>query len=59
VIEAGLGDKEQAITELERAYTEHVWSMYMIKLEPAFTDLHSDPRFIALVRKVGLSAPLS
>jgi serine/threonine-protein kinase len=59
VIEAGLGDNEQAITELQRAYTEHVWSMYMIKLEPAFSELHSDPRFIALVRKVGLSVPLS
>jgi eukaryotic-like serine/threonine-protein kinase len=55
VIEAGLGNKEQAITELQRAYTEHVWSMYMIKWEPAFAGLRSDPRFVALVRKVGLA----
>jgi serine/threonine-protein kinase len=55
VIEAGLGDKEQAIAELQKAYTEHVWSMFMIRLEPAFSGLHSDPRFVALARKVGLT----
>jgi serine/threonine-protein kinase len=59
VIEAGLGDKEQAITELQRAYTEHVWPMYLIKVDPAFADIRTDPRFIALVRKVGLAVPLS
>ena len=59
VIEAGLGDKEQAITELQRAYTEHVWPMYLIKVDPAFADIRTDPRFVALVRKVGLAVPLS
>jgi tetratricopeptide (TPR) repeat protein len=59
VIEAGLGDKEQAIAELEKAYIEHIWSMYMIKLEPAFEALHSDPRFVALVHKVGLQGPVT
>jgi hypothetical protein len=54
VIEAGLGDTEQAIAELEKGYTERVWAMYMIRLEPAFAGLRSDPRFAALVRKVGL-----
>jgi serine/threonine protein kinase/tetratricopeptide (TPR) repeat protein len=55
VIEAGLGDKEQAITELQRAYTEHVWPMYLIKVDPAFADIRTDPRFIALVHKIGLT----
>jgi eukaryotic-like serine/threonine-protein kinase len=54
VILAGLGDKEQAITELEKAYAERAGGMFMIKLEPAFSGLHSDPRFGALARKVGL-----
>jgi len=54
VIHAGLGDADQAIAELERAYVERVWTMYMIRLEPAFAGLHSDPRFVALERKVGL-----
>jgi tetratricopeptide (TPR) repeat protein len=54
VIHAGLGDRDEAFTELEQAYREHVWTMYMIRVEPAFDELHSDPRFVALVRKVGL-----
>jgi len=54
VIYAGLGDTDQAMAELEKAYVEHTWAMYMIRVEPAFAALHSDPRFIALVRKVGL-----
>jgi hypothetical protein len=55
IIQAGLGNRQQAIAELEEAYTERAWSMFMLKLEPAFDDLRSDPRFVALVRKVGLT----
>jgi serine/threonine protein kinase/Tfp pilus assembly protein PilF len=55
VILAGLGDKEQAITELEKAYTERAPGLFMIKLEPAFSGLHYDPRFVALARRVGLT----
>ena len=54
VVQAGLGDNEEAIAELEKAYTEHVWSMFIIKWEPAFIALRSDPRFTKLVRKMGL-----
>jgi TolB-like protein len=56
VIESGLGDKEQAIAELEKGYVEHAWPMYLIKVDPAFEILRSDPRFVALVRKVGLAS---
>ena len=52
VIDAGLGNTDDAIAELERAYKERVWAMYMIRLEPAFVVLRSDPRFVALVRKM-------
>src|SRR5205085_9012382 len=54
VIQAGLGDREQALAELQMGYTERVWAMYMIRLEPAFAELRADPRFEALARKVGL-----
>jgi serine/threonine protein kinase len=52
VVYAGLGNKDEAIAQLERAYRERVWAMYMIRLEPAFFGLRSDPRFTALVRKM-------
>ena len=53
VIEAGLGDKDQVIAELEKAYLERP-ALFLVKREPAFAELRSDPRFVALVRKVGL-----
>jgi eukaryotic-like serine/threonine-protein kinase len=53
VIEAGLGHKDQVIVELEKAYVERP-ALFLMKREPAFAALHSDPRFVALVRKVGL-----
>jgi len=52
VIAAGLGDTDDAIAELQRAYDERVWAMYMIRLEPAFVVLRSDPRFVAIVRRM-------
>jgi tetratricopeptide (TPR) repeat protein len=52
VIDAGLGNTDDAIAELQQAYTERVWAMYMIRLEPAFDVLRSDPRFVAIVRKM-------
>ncbi len=54
-IHAGLGDKERALVELDSAYAERAWAMFLIKSEPAFAGLHADPRFAALVSKVGLS----
>jgi tetratricopeptide (TPR) repeat protein len=52
VIDAGLGDTDDAIAELQQAYAERVWAMYMIRLEPAFVVLRSDPRFVAIVRRM-------
>ncbi len=51
---AGLGNKEGALAELELAYSERAWAMLLLKHEPAFDSLRSDPRFALLVRKVGL-----
>ena len=52
---AGLGDKEQAFGELEKAYEERAWAMFSLKAEPAFDGLRDDPRFGRLLRKIGLS----
>ena len=56
VIQAGLGNNDQALIELERARAEHAWSMFLLRLEPAFDGLHSDARFAELLQKVGDSS---
>jgi TolB-like protein/tetratricopeptide (TPR) repeat protein len=57
MVQAGLGNKDEAIAELEKGFVIRDWPMILLKRDPAFDSLHSDPRFVALVRKVGL-APL-
>jgi tetratricopeptide (TPR) repeat protein len=58
VIHSGLGNSDQAFAELEKAYLERAWSMFLLRLEPAFDDLRSDPRFAELVKKVSSGALL-
>jgi serine/threonine-protein kinase len=54
-IQAGLGNKEQAFAELDSAYTERAWRMFLLKRDPVYEGLRSDPRFAVLVKKVGLA----
>jgi serine/threonine-protein kinase len=56
VIHSGLGNNDQAFAELEKAYLERAWSMFLLRLEPAFDDLRSDPRFAELLQKVSSGA---
>jgi tetratricopeptide (TPR) repeat protein len=55
MIYAGLGDKEQTLAWLERAYQQRAWAMVFLKVEPELDGLRSDPRFAALVQRVGLN----
>jgi TolB-like protein/Tfp pilus assembly protein PilF len=49
----GLGDKEQAIDALERAYQEGAGNdLFTIKVDPMLDDLRGQPRFEALAEKV-------
>ena len=52
MIQAGLGNTDQALTELEKAYLERAWPMFMIRFDPAFDSLRADPRFVELVRRM-------
>jgi TolB-like protein/DNA-binding winged helix-turn-helix (wHTH) protein len=53
-------DKNPTLKHLEAAYRDHDPGMIEIEYEPLFDFLHSDPRYQALVKKVGLpSAPLT
>ena len=50
---AGLGEKDQAIAWLEKAYQERSDGLVFLKVEPKFDGLRSDPRFADLLRRVG------
>jgi len=48
----GLGEKDQAMTWLEKAYDEHFNPSILVR--PAFDPLRSDPRFQNLVHRIGI-----
>jgi tetratricopeptide (TPR) repeat protein len=48
----GLGEKNQALGWMERAYEEHDQGMVYIKAYPGWDTLRSEPRFQALVRRM-------
>jgi TolB-like protein/Tfp pilus assembly protein PilF len=49
----GLGDKEQAIDALERAYHEGAGNdLFTIRVDPMLDDLRGQPRFEALAEKI-------
>jgi adenylate cyclase len=53
-IYAGLGDKRRALDELDKAYEDRSGQLITLKVSKAFDPLRSEPRFIALLKKVGL-----
>jgi DNA-binding winged helix-turn-helix (wHTH) protein/TolB-like protein/Tfp pilus assembly protein PilF len=55
IIYIGLGEKDQALERLEKAYDERLWEMGMLKALPVFDPLRSDPRFTVLLRRVNLT----
>jgi serine/threonine protein kinase/tetratricopeptide (TPR) repeat protein len=50
----GLGDKDQAFAWLERAFEERHPGLVLVNIDPRFDTLRSDPRFVALLRRLGL-----
>jgi TolB-like protein/Tfp pilus assembly protein PilF len=51
----GLGDKEQALVWLGKAYEERSDHLLHVGADPAFDPLRSDPRFDELLRGIGLT----
>jgi tetratricopeptide (TPR) repeat protein len=52
----GLGNQEQALAWLERAYQEQSNILLWVKVHPFFDPLRKDPRFADLVRRVRLDS---
>jgi serine/threonine-protein kinase len=53
-IHVGLGETDQALQCLEKAYQERQGILTYLKVEPAFERLQSDPRFVKLLQRIGL-----
>jgi Flp pilus assembly protein TadD len=51
---AASGDKERALTWLERAYEERDGWLTLAKVDPTFDALREEPRFRAVLAKMGL-----
>jgi tetratricopeptide (TPR) repeat protein len=51
---AGLGDKEEALSWLQKGFEERAFQMQLLQVDPRLETLHNDPRFKELVKKVGL-----
>ena len=53
-IYARRGEREAALDWLERAYAEHDSTLVWVKVHPRFDPLRAEPRFLALLEKMGL-----
>jgi len=53
LVSLGLGERARALDDLEKAYAEDSQWLGWLKLDKAFDPLRSDPRFAALLKKLG------
>jgi serine/threonine protein kinase len=51
---AGVGNKEKALEGLEKSYEERDPDITLVKYDPSFKSLRGDPRFSALLKRIGL-----
>jgi hypothetical protein len=49
-----LGQTEEAIKWLQKGYEERDFRMTMLAVDFGFDSIRSDPRFVELIRKMGL-----
>ncbi|MDQ3817965.1 MAG: tetratricopeptide repeat protein, partial [Acidobacteriota bacterium] len=50
-----LGDKDQAFVYLQKACDDHSVSLPALRFDPLFDNLRDDPRYSALMRRIGLN----
>ena len=55
-IQACLGDASKALDWLEKAYDEHDQTLVWVKVHPRLDAVREDPRYFALLEKLGLQA---
>jgi adenylate cyclase len=52
-IYTSMGENDEAIQWLQKAYKDHEVEMYWLKVDPQFTPLHKDPRFQEILVNIG------
>jgi TolB-like protein/Flp pilus assembly protein TadD len=55
-LELALGNTERTLAELDAGLEQRATSLLMLAVDPAFAQLRPNPRFQALLRKIGLPA---
>ena len=54
VIHAGLGEKASALDSREKALQERQPHLVLLDVEPVFSNLRAEPRFLGLLQRIGL-----
>lgn len=54
---AQTGRSDQALDTLEQAFSANDAGLVLLRYDPLFTGLRQEPRFVALVRRMGFSPP--
>jgi len=52
LVHAGLGERDQALRYLEKAYEERSTVLAYVQIDPRLASLRAEPRFVALVRRL-------
>jgi serine/threonine-protein kinase len=55
IVYVGLGQNDEALDWLDKAYADRSNGLVFMKVEPELDELHSNPRFIALQQKLQFS----
>jgi serine/threonine-protein kinase len=50
----GLGNRDEALSLLERAYEERDVRLTLLKVDPRWDSLRNNPRFVAMLKRIGL-----
>ena len=53
LVHTGLGQREEALRDLERSYEERSTVLAYLLVDPRLARLRDDPRFLALARQLG------
>jgi hypothetical protein len=53
-VHVALGGRDDTIRELERACQQRSSSLHLVGIAPEFAPMRSDPRFVAILERIGL-----